>query len=247
MIDAGRADDLADRRMATTGPRPVFCSLRTFAALPQESRTIGIRSRSPLHCFTTPSRRVRSSRPICGLAPVTALLDVPDALTERQYEPESVYLGRCVPDQLALRMRRAHIIDKLQLEPGPDMDAADVAALRRRARQRLDLLERLAGRRGEARIAPRALADPRHRSGRARRPSGRPRDPPQRVAGVRRPRGDRRRPARQGRRVHPRHPRRRLRPDDRPRGPRRRRDAALPADAPDRLRPLTRFHAILVR
>ena len=72
------------------------------------------------------------------------LLTVVDALTERDGEPEVAYLTRCVDDPLALRIKRADISDKLDIQPSHKLAVDDAIQLRQRARQRLELLERLA-------------------------------------------------------------------------------------------------------
>ena len=74
------------------------------------------------------------------------LVGLVDALTERDGEPEAAYLARGAADPLALRIKRADIIDKLQVTPGPQRTDAAADELRTRAHRRLALLERAAGR-----------------------------------------------------------------------------------------------------
>ena len=62
-----------------------------------------------------------------------------DALTERDGEPEQVYLRRCAADPLALRIKRADITDKLDVAPAPALNNSDAGEL--------EPLAQLAGRR----------------------------------------------------------------------------------------------------
>ena len=72
------------------------------------------------------------------------LIRVVDALTERHGEPAHSYFGRVVEDPLALRIKRVDISDKLNVGTDDGLTADEVDHLHRRARQRLELLERLA-------------------------------------------------------------------------------------------------------
>jgi (p)ppGpp synthase/HD superfamily hydrolase len=71
------------------------------------------------------------------------LIEVVDALTEREGEPERDYLARAAADPLALRIKRADIKDKLD---GSDRLRREEQrrVVRQRAQRRLDLLEELA-------------------------------------------------------------------------------------------------------
>ena len=72
------------------------------------------------------------------------LIALVDALTERDGETERDYLTRCAADPLALRIKRADIEDKFAIAPPGGLTAADLSRLYSRARQRLELLERVA-------------------------------------------------------------------------------------------------------
>ena len=82
------------------------------------------------------------------------LLEIVDALTERDGEPEMVYLGRCAADPLALRIKRADITDKLDGVPGSNIAGDDLSELRQRAQRRLDMLEQVAARRWPSSVRP---------------------------------------------------------------------------------------------
>src|SRR5436305_207444 len=69
------------------------------------------------------------------------LVALVDALTERDDEPEEEYLDRAAADPLTLRIKRADITDKLDLD-GPTVLSDDARrTMEDRARRRLDLLE----------------------------------------------------------------------------------------------------------
>jgi (p)ppGpp synthase/HD superfamily hydrolase len=72
------------------------------------------------------------------------LLEVIDALTEREGEPEYSYLARAADDPLALRIKRVDIADKLNGPLGESLSEEDRRRAHDRARRRLDLLEQLA-------------------------------------------------------------------------------------------------------
>ena len=72
------------------------------------------------------------------------LIGLVDALTERAKELEADHLVRCAADPLALRIKRAHITDKLDVVPGSNINNSDVAELKRRARRRLAILDQVA-------------------------------------------------------------------------------------------------------
>ncbi len=72
------------------------------------------------------------------------LLEVVDALTEREGEPERSYLARAADDPVALRIKRADIEDKLYGPLGESLTKEQRRRAHERARRRLDLLERLA-------------------------------------------------------------------------------------------------------
>jgi (p)ppGpp synthase/HD superfamily hydrolase len=72
------------------------------------------------------------------------LLEVVDALTEREGEPERSYLARAADDAVALRIKRADIEDKLYGPLGESLTEEQRHRAHERARRRLDLLERLA-------------------------------------------------------------------------------------------------------
>jgi (p)ppGpp synthase/HD superfamily hydrolase len=71
------------------------------------------------------------------------LIEVVDALTERDGESERDYLTRAAADPLALRIKRADIQDKLEGSDGLRSDDQR-RVMRKRAQRRLDLLEELA-------------------------------------------------------------------------------------------------------
>jgi hypothetical protein len=75
------------------------------------------------------------------------LIFLVDALTERDGEPEAVYLERCTGDPLALRIKRADIADKFDVTSNHRLSADAAARLRAQARHRLRLLDQLAERR----------------------------------------------------------------------------------------------------
>jgi (p)ppGpp synthase/HD superfamily hydrolase len=72
------------------------------------------------------------------------LLEVVDALTERDGEAERDYLARCAADPLALRIKRADILDKLDISDRAELTEAERRRVQTRARRRLDLLNQLA-------------------------------------------------------------------------------------------------------
>jgi hypothetical protein len=72
------------------------------------------------------------------------LIEVVDALTERDGESAEAYLARAAANALALRIKRADIADKLDPVNSEGLSNGSVAALVARSRQRLELLERLA-------------------------------------------------------------------------------------------------------
>jgi (p)ppGpp synthase/HD superfamily hydrolase len=71
------------------------------------------------------------------------LIDVVDALTQRDGESSVAYLARAAADPLALRIKRADIADKLDPSNFGGLSSGRVAGTVARARQRLALLERL--------------------------------------------------------------------------------------------------------
>jgi (p)ppGpp synthase/HD superfamily hydrolase len=74
------------------------------------------------------------------------LVDVVDALTERDGEPLETYLRRCAANPLALRVKRADITDKLELLAEGRVPVQAAAEIRASARHRLAVLECLAAR-----------------------------------------------------------------------------------------------------
>jgi (p)ppGpp synthase/HD superfamily hydrolase len=72
------------------------------------------------------------------------LLEVVDALTEREGEPERSYLARAADDPVALRIKRADIEDKLYGQLGESLTEEQRRRAHERARRRLGLLEQLA-------------------------------------------------------------------------------------------------------
>jgi hypothetical protein len=72
------------------------------------------------------------------------LMEVIDALTERDGEQERDYLARAAADPLALRLKRVDIQDKLSGPLGESLTGDQRHQARERAQRRLDLLERLA-------------------------------------------------------------------------------------------------------
>ncbi len=72
------------------------------------------------------------------------LIEVVDALTQRDGELEQHYLDRCVADPLALRIKRADIADKLDPRSVATLDDHDRHLVQGRAHDRLTLLEQLA-------------------------------------------------------------------------------------------------------
>jgi (p)ppGpp synthase/HD superfamily hydrolase len=72
------------------------------------------------------------------------LLEVVDALTEREGEPERSYLARAADDPVALRIKRADIEDKLYGPLGESLTEEQRRRAHERARRRLGLLEQLA-------------------------------------------------------------------------------------------------------
>jgi (p)ppGpp synthase/HD superfamily hydrolase len=73
------------------------------------------------------------------------LLEVIDALTEREGESDRDYLARAAADPLALRVKRADIKDKLDRVEG--LTEEQRRLVHERARRRLDLLEAIAAQR----------------------------------------------------------------------------------------------------
>ena len=71
------------------------------------------------------------------------LLEVVDALTERAGEQEEDYFARCVADPLALRIKRADILDKFDVLEDADLPVARRDELWNRATHRLSMLESL--------------------------------------------------------------------------------------------------------
>jgi hypothetical protein len=72
------------------------------------------------------------------------LIEVVDALTERDGESDESYLARAAANSLALRIKRADIADKLDPIHSDGLSNGSVAALLARSRQRLELLEQFA-------------------------------------------------------------------------------------------------------
>jgi len=72
------------------------------------------------------------------------LIEVVDALTQRDGELELQYLDRCVADPLALRIKRVDIADKLDPRSVATLNDHDRNVVHRRAHDRLTLLEELA-------------------------------------------------------------------------------------------------------
>jgi len=75
------------------------------------------------------------------------LIELVDALTERDGEPEGGYLARAAGDPVAFRLKRADIRDKLDGPLGESLSEDERRRILERARRRLDLLERLAAER----------------------------------------------------------------------------------------------------
>jgi len=72
------------------------------------------------------------------------LIEIVDALTERDGEAVQDYLARCAAHPVALRIKRVDIADKLLQQDQADLDEDMRRDLRDRAHQRLALLEQLA-------------------------------------------------------------------------------------------------------
>jgi (p)ppGpp synthase/HD superfamily hydrolase len=72
------------------------------------------------------------------------LIQVVEALTERDGEPEGDYLARAAADPLSLRIKRADIQDKLLGPLGDALTEEQRHKARERAERRLALLEQLA-------------------------------------------------------------------------------------------------------
>jgi hypothetical protein len=70
------------------------------------------------------------------------LIEIIDALTERDGESQHTYLARCAGDPVAVRIKRADLLDKI-IDRGEQLDPARRAKREARARRRLGLLERL--------------------------------------------------------------------------------------------------------
>jgi (p)ppGpp synthase/HD superfamily hydrolase len=71
------------------------------------------------------------------------VVELVDILTQRPGESEHHYLSRCMSHPIALAIKRVDLIDKLEATDAA-VGAVEAAAIRSTARQRLDLLERLA-------------------------------------------------------------------------------------------------------
>ena len=71
------------------------------------------------------------------------VVELVDILTHRPGESEHHYLSRCTSHPTALAIKRMDLIDKLEATDSA-VGAVEAAAIRRTARQRLDLLGRLA-------------------------------------------------------------------------------------------------------
>ena len=69
------------------------------------------------------------------------LLELIDALTERVGELEADYFARCAADPLALRIKRADILDKFDVLDAAGLSDAHRAELWNRATRRLSVLE----------------------------------------------------------------------------------------------------------
>ena len=82
------------------------------------------------------------------------LIRLVDALTERDGEPEHIYLARAAADPLTLRIKRADIEDKLDPVHHADLAADQAHLMRSRASRRLALLDRLAAAAGSAPPGP---------------------------------------------------------------------------------------------
>ena len=72
-----------------------------------------------------------------------ALVDLVERLSQRAGESDWDYLSRCAADPTALLIKRFDLTDKLTADDS-EVPAADAERIRRRARERLALLERLA-------------------------------------------------------------------------------------------------------
>lgn len=75
------------------------------------------------------------------------LIEVVDALTQRDGELELHYLDRCVADPLALRIKCVDIADKRDPRSVATLNDEDRNVVHRRAHDRLTLLEKLAAQR----------------------------------------------------------------------------------------------------
>jgi (p)ppGpp synthase/HD superfamily hydrolase len=71
------------------------------------------------------------------------VVELVDVLTQREGESDYIYLSRCSRRPETLLIKRLDLIDKLEA-PDTVVDAEVAERVRRRARQRLDLLERFA-------------------------------------------------------------------------------------------------------
>jgi (p)ppGpp synthase/HD superfamily hydrolase len=67
-----------------------------------------------------------------------------DALTHRPHESDDEYLGRCAASPETLLIKRCDLLDKFSADDAT-VSAEAAEQVRREARQRLELLERLAG------------------------------------------------------------------------------------------------------
>ena len=75
-----------------------------------------------------------------------------DILTRRRGESEEEYLSRCAADPVALAIKRADLTDK-HFHGDAQVDHETAQRLGQEAQERLDLLDLLAGARGEADFA----------------------------------------------------------------------------------------------
>jgi (p)ppGpp synthase/HD superfamily hydrolase len=74
-----------------------------------------------------------------------ALVELVERLTRKDGQSDWSYLSRCAADPTALLIKRLDLTDKLTADD-TEVPAADAERIRRRARQHLALLERLASR-----------------------------------------------------------------------------------------------------
>jgi (p)ppGpp synthase/HD superfamily hydrolase len=149
LISPEAANSLAERLLGELRTRMgglQIAHARRVAAMVRESADDRIVAVALLHDVV--EKGCISADELLAITRDARLVELVEILTRRDGEADESYLSRCAADPVALLVKRADLADKL-FAGDSNLAPEQAARLRRRARDRLDLLDALARRRQE--------------------------------------------------------------------------------------------------